>query len=565
MRKKIILGYLILLFGFSAGNLSFAQPEKQPTAEPAQAQPDPGELEKRIAKLENSLQDEKYAKDMADIRADLIESQRDWYAVLMTLLGIAVAGTTIFFTLRFGTAAVSAAKAEIIEQKAAIDSQLLEAGKLNEQAAKLNEQARQLVEEISSHANQARDLIAALQPGEVPTDDEQRETISEVAQKALAKPRRERTLDDYKALVIHAMIQEDWATAERRAQAMTYLFEDADPESIAFALFNRALALGELDQSDEAISTYDELIERFGISDAPTMQEPVARALYNKGVRLGALDRSKEAIAVYDELIARFGTSDVPGLQEPIAKALFNRGFRLGVLGQHDDSITAYDEMIERFGKCDISSLQEQVAMALFNKGVRLGIIEKFEDEIAAYNELIARFGKSDRPTLQEQVAMALVNKGVRLGMLDRFDDEIAAYDELIARFGKSDRPALQEQVAKALINKGITLGTLDLSDDAITVYEELIKCFGKSDLAALQELVARALIYGAGCYARGKNVAASIDALQRWSKKVGTFDCETVANDSDFDAIRHDPEFVAFLTANGCTPPEPPPPPDPA
>lgn len=429
MRKKIILGYFILLLGLTTAEFSIAKPVQQPGAETAQAQPDTAKLEERIAKLEESLQDEKYAKDMANIRADLIESQRDWYAVLMTLLGIAVAGTTIFFTLRFGSAAVSAAKAEIIEQKAAIDSQLSE-------AAKLNEQARKLVEEISDHANQAKALIDGLSPGEVPTDDQQRETISDVAQRALAKPRRERTLDDYKALVIHAMIEKDWVAAERRAQAITYLFEGADPESIAFAQFHRAYALGELSRHDDAI-------------------------------------------AAYEELIYHFGKTDLPALQEPVAKALLNKGFTLGALGRHDD-------------------------------------------EIAAYDELIDHFGKSDLPVLQERVAKALFNKGSTLGELGRHDDAIAVYDELTARFGNTDLPALQEPVTRALFN----------------------------------------LACG---HALAKDVAKSIDALKRWYDKVGSFDCEKIAKDADFDSIRHDPEFVAFLTANGCPPPEPPPPLDPA
>lgn len=335
----------------------------------------------------------------------------------------------LFFTIRFGRAAVAEAKAEIASQKAEIESLLKEAGTLNEQAT-------ELVNKIRGHEAQIQEIAARYQPGKDPTDIRERETISDVAKKALAKPRRERTLDDYKALVIHAMIQEDWANAERRAQAIIYLFEDADPDSLAFALFNRAYALGELSRPD--------------------------------------------------------------------------------------DEIAAYTELIDRFGKSDLLSLQERVAKALINRGITLGTLERHDDEIAAYDELIERFGKTDVPTLQEEVAEALVNKGITLGALERHDDAIAAYDELITRFGKSDLPALQEPVADALFN---------------------LACH----------------------HALTEDVAASIDALKRWRDKIGSFDCEAVANDSDFDAIRHDPEFVAFLTANGCPPLEPPPPPEPA
>ncbi|WP_429197018.1 tetratricopeptide repeat protein, partial [Aeromonas veronii] len=68
-------------------------------------------------------------------------------------------------------------------------------------------------------------------------------------------------------------------------------------------------------RSEDAITVYDELIQRFGTSDVAEIQEQVAKALLNKGVTLGQLDRSEDAITVYDELIQRFGTSDVAEIQ----------------------------------------------------------------------------------------------------------------------------------------------------------------------------------------------------------------------------------------------------------
>jgi hypothetical protein len=40
------------------------------------------------------------------------------------------------------------------------------------------------------------------------------------------------------------------------------------------------------------------------------VREQVAIAPVNKGVRLGALDRSEEELAVYDELVERFEVTD---------------------------------------------------------------------------------------------------------------------------------------------------------------------------------------------------------------------------------------------------------------
>ncbi|MFB2795565.1 tetratricopeptide repeat protein, partial [Aeromonas veronii] len=184
---------------------------------------------------------------------------------------------------------------------------------------------------------------------------------------------------------------------------------------VAKAYFNCALKQTSLAQE---INVYDELIQLFGTSDAPALQEQVAKALCNKGVTLGQLGRSEDAITVYDELIQRFGTSDAPALQEQVAMALRNKGVTLGQLGRSEDAITVYDELIQRFGTSDAPALQEQVAKALYGKGFRLGQLGRSEDAITVYDELIQRFGTSDAPALQEQVAMALRNKGVTLGQL---------------------------------------------------------------------------------------------------------------------------------------------------
>ena len=266
-------------------------------------------------------------------------------------------------------------------------------------------------------------------------------------------------------------------------------------EQVAWALILKGITQGRLGESEAAIATYDEVIERFGSSDAPELQKRVARALINKGVRQGQLGESETEIATYDEVIERFGSSDAPGLQEQVAWALINKGITQGQLGESEAAIATCDEVIERFGSSDAPGLQEQVAMALVFKGVRQGQLGESETAIATYDEVIERFGSSDAPELQKRVARALINKGVRQGQLGESETEIATYDEVIERFGSSDAPGLQEQVAWALINKGITQGQLGESEVAIATYDEVIERFGSSDAPELKKRVAQALV----------------------------------------------------------------------
>ncbi len=155
----------------------------------------------------------------------------------------------------------------------------------------------------------------------------------------------------------------------------------------------------------------------------------------------------------------------------------------------------------------------QAAAMGLFNLANAHAELKRFDDAIATYDKLIARYVASDEPDVRNRVAMATYNKGLALGRLGRAVDEIAAYDDLNARFGASGAPTLRKVVADALFNKACVL-------------------------------------------ARGANVAATIAALRDWAPHRGGFDCDTVRDDADFEPVRGDPSFIAFMAEMGCAPP---------
>jgi tetratricopeptide (TPR) repeat protein len=67
---------------------------------------------------------------------------------------------------------------------------------------------------------------------------------------------------------------------------------------------------------------------------------------FGKAVRLGALGKSDEAIAAYDKLIAEYPD---PQVRELVALALLNKGITLGANGCADAAVAAYDELVRRF------------------------------------------------------------------------------------------------------------------------------------------------------------------------------------------------------------------------
>ena len=66
---------------------------------------------------------------------------------------------------------------------------------------------------------------------------------------------------------------------------------------------------GSLATSVGYLPIYEEVVRRFGASEAPTLQEMVAGALANKGAILGELNRPGDALATYDEVVHRLRNS----------------------------------------------------------------------------------------------------------------------------------------------------------------------------------------------------------------------------------------------------------------
>lgn len=202
---------------------------------------------------------------------------------------------------------------------------------------------------------------------------------------------------------------------------------------VSTAFLNMSRALRKLEKSNEAIKCYDYfngaikcydgIIQRFRNSEDLVLQEQVAEALFGKAYALGQLENSgeviicyddiDEAILCYDEVVQRFENSKELPLQAWVAKSLSNKGSTLGqLLNNYNEEIKCHDEVIQRFENSKELALQEIVANALFNKSIALENLEKSEEAIKCLNNLIKRIERTQEPSLQELINEALVLKG---------------------------------------------------------------------------------------------------------------------------------------------------------
>ena len=293
MSRSPVTLLFVILFAISAltqsvhAAVEVTKPVETPT--PQQAA--------QIADLTRQAEDARYAKDIAEIKATILQSQTSWFESLISILGVLITVLMLYFSFRFGREAVAEAKLAA--------TQGLEAERKEIQT--LLDQAKAAVAQIHETRETAMELLKDMKPGEAPTDPGTKKQIGELAAEATAKPRRERTVEDYRALAIDAFVNKNWAEMERQAAAMEYFLEgELDDEGLAFALFNRAYALRELERREEAGAAYGALVDRFRETDTPELRKSVEMALNNWGNALSDQAKDKQGEAA-DALYAQAG------------------------------------------------------------------------------------------------------------------------------------------------------------------------------------------------------------------------------------------------------------------
>ena len=224
--------------------------------------------------------------------------------------------------------------------------------------------------------------------------------------------------------------------------------------SAARDLVNRGITERQLGQSETAIATCNEVIERFGGTDVPELQEQVARALFNRGLALAQLGQSESENASYDRVIELFGSSDAPKLQEYVAMAMVCTGMAQYQIGEHETAIATYDKAVELFGDRDAPEHQVFVAATLVGRGMSQSQTRDFETAIANFDKAVELLGGIDGCAEQEVIAGTLVSKAIAQALIGEHDTAIITCDEVTELFGDSDAPELQEKVAKALLFK---------------------------------------------------------------------------------------------------------------
>ncbi len=401
-------------------------------------------------------------------------------------------------------------------------------------------------EEVRSHADEQKiqmtEITNKLQKGVGAAGEslspQENELLQAQAKQSENKPESSYSFDDWNTRAfqaLHARHLEDAALYWKKAAKVP----SAGIANAARALYNRGVALSEMGRQDEALGTYNHLIQTYSSDSTPAIREQVAKAMVNKGVALEKLQRHDEELDTCNLLIQSYASDNTPAIREQVAKAMFNKGVALGNMQRYDEVLDTYTHLIQTYASNNTPAMRELVAKAMVNKSVALGNMQRHDEALNIFNHLIQSYASDSTPAIREQVAKAMVNKGVALGNMQRYDEALNTFNHLIQSYASDSTPAMRELVAKAMLNKGVTLGNMQRQDEALDTYNQLIQTYASNSTPAIRELVATAML----------NKGVTLGNMQRHSEALDTHNqlIQTYTSDNN-PAIR---ELVATAMLN--------------
>ena len=182
-------------------------------------------------------------------------------------------------------------------------------------------------------------------------------------------------------------------------------------DDIETACVNRGITLGLLERSEEAVDVFDSVVKRFAVP------KQVARALAYKGVALLRLGREQQALDTYNHLMELFGSSDDAEIVEQVAVGMLQKGVTLYELNRIQEAIDAYDDVVRRFDGSGARELKITVGTAMVSRAVlnsRYGTMpdrENYERDLGAILPTLPRLDH-----VPESVIPTLAMFSVHLG-----------------------------------------------------------------------------------------------------------------------------------------------------
>ncbi len=187
----------------------------------------------------------------------------------------------------------------------------------------------------------------------------------------------------------------------------------------------------------------------------PLSAEEAVSGMFAQGVAHVQRGDHEAAMATFDKVVERYGDSELPTVQEAVASALFSQAMAHDQRGDLEAAMATFGKVVERYGDSEVTAVQEAVASALFSQGAIHGLREDLEAAMATFGKVVERYGDSEVTAVQEMVARTLFHQGAIHGQRGDLEATMATFDKVVERYGDSEVTAVQEMVARALVKLG--------------------------------------------------------------------------------------------------------------
>ena len=192
-------------------------------------------------------------------------------------------------------------------------------------------------------------------------------------------------------------------------------------EKVAEAVNKEALTIDSLDNANETLDVYDQLIRRLDVERMPELESQLALILMNKSLLLSAIERHEESYVNCNNLITRFGTRTEPAFLTAVAVAFHITGIELSRQGDSQKALGAYGQVLWRIATIGPDhELNLLLAKTIYCQGLELIRIGEQSEALAAFDYVITIYNKSEDAQISDTTASTIVSKGIILDQLDQ-------------------------------------------------------------------------------------------------------------------------------------------------
>ena len=201
-----------------------------------------------------------------------------------------------------------------------------------------------------------------------------------------------------------------------------------------------AMQLGKQGEIDRALAIFDSAISRLEKEADTASRVLLASAMFNRSITLRFGRRTDEAVHSFQALIDRFQTADVPELVYWTALARYNKAFPLHDVGRHLEALAAFDEFTRAFQGSADPRIRQRLADASY-QSVQLSVqLGRDDDARSRVRRILRDFGDAPEPGIQDIVAELVATRD---GYVDL---TAAAGHALTSQFNRAVRADLESQ-----------------------------------------------------------------------------------------------------------------------